>query len=58
MLERDKAMMAKAFQIDDNTNINYIIFIATHIYGTRINNLDIKLVIQWDLPLSLDSMIQ
>lgn len=58
MSEWDKAIVAKAFQIDGDINTDYIILVATDAYGMGINNPDIRLVIQWDLPLSFDSMIQ
>lgn len=34
------------------------ILVATDAYGMGIDNPDIRLVVQWDLPLSLDAMIQ
>lgn len=45
MSKLDKAIIAEAFQIDGNKNINYIILIATDAYSIVINNLDTKLVI-------------
>ena len=50
--------MVKAFQINGNINTHYIIFDIINIYNTEINNLNIKLMIQWDLFLSFNSMIQ
>lgn len=44
--ELDKAIVAEAFQIDGNININRIIFVTTNAYGIGINNLDIRLVIE------------
>lgn len=58
MSDWDKAIIAKAFQVNDKDNIKYMIFVATDIYGMGINNLDIKLVIYWDFFLGFDSMIQ
>ena len=57
MSDWDKAIIAKAFQVNNKENIKYMIFVATEIYSMGINNLDIKLVIYWDLFLSFDSMI-
>lgn len=58
MLEWDKALTAVAFQINGEENMECIILVATDAYGMGINNPDIKLVIQWDLPIIFDSMIQ
>lgn len=58
MSELDKAIVAEAFQIDGDINTNGIILIATDAYGMEINNSDIRLIIQWDISLSFDSMIQ
>lgn len=46
MSKLNKAIAAEIFQIDGNININYIFFSATNIYGIKINNFNIKLVIQ------------
>lgn len=39
-------------------NYEYTIVIATDAYGISINNSDIRLNIQWDIPTTLDIMIQ
>lgn len=54
----NKELIAKAFKINEFENTKYTILIATDAYGIGIDNLDIQLVIQWDLPISFDSMIQ
>ena len=38
--------------------MEYTILITTDSYGMGINNPDIKLVIQWDIPVTFDAMIQ
>lgn len=45
MSELDKAIVAKAFQVNSNTNIDYIILVANDVYDIGINNLDIRFVI-------------
>lgn len=45
MSDWDKELIAKAFKIPGNKNIEYMIFIATNVYRIEIDNLDIKLVI-------------
>lgn len=54
----DKNLIAKAFLVLGDDNLTYIILVTTDIYGMRINNPDIKLVIQWDFPITFDAMIQ
>lgn len=54
----NKAIITKAFQVVQNENTDCIILEATDAYGMGIDNPDIKLVIQWDLPISFDSIIQ
>lgn len=46
MFDWDKNLIAKAFFISSDNNLYYIILVTTNVYGIRINNLDIKLVIQ------------
>ena len=58
MSEWDKSLIAKAFQVNGDKNTKYTIFVATDTYSMGIDNPDIKLVVQWDLPMSFDSMIQ
>lgn len=45
MLEWDKNLIAKAFNIAKNNNTEYIIIIAINEYSIGINNLDIRLII-------------
>lgn len=56
--EWDKTLTANAFQISGDENTECTILVATDAYGMGIDNPDVKLVIQWDIPLSFDSMIQ
>ena len=58
MSEWDKTLTAKAFGKPGTENTECTILIATDAYGIGIDNPDVKLVIQWDIPLSFDSMIQ
>lgn len=58
MSEYDKSLTAEAFRIPGNENQECVILIATDAYGMGIDNPDIKLVIQWDIPVSFDAMIQ
>ena len=58
MSEWDKSLIAKAFQVNGDENTECTILIATDAYGMGIDNPDIKLLVQWDLPMSFDSMIQ
>lgn len=58
MSDWDKELIAKAFKIPGNENAECMILVATDAYGMGIDNPDIQLVIEWDLPLSFDSMIQ
>lgn len=58
MLEQDKKLIAKAFKTFGNKNTECIILVAIDAYGMGINNLNIWLIIQWDLLLSFDLMIQ
>lgn len=58
MSEWDKNLIAQAFNIPGKENTESTILVATDAYGMGINNPDVRLVIQWDIPLSFDSMIQ
>lgn len=51
-------MTAVAFATLAEENIECVIIVATDAYGMGINNPDVKLVIQWDIPMTFDSMIQ
>lgn len=46
MSEWDKNLIAKAFRITWNEITEYIIIVATDVYGMDINNLDVRFVIQ------------
>lgn len=50
--------MVKAFIILDDQNQKCIIIIATDMYDMSINNSDIRLIIQWNLPITVDAIIQ
>lgn len=54
----DKGLTAAAFAVAADENEECVILVATDAYGMDINNPDVKLVVQWDIPLSFDSMIQ
>lgn len=54
----DKAFMAKAFQMNNKKNTECVILIATDTCTIGIDNPDIKLMVQLDMPLSFHSMIQ
>ena len=56
--ECDKEITAKAFMTLGDLNQECTIVMATDAYGMGINNPDIKVVIQWDLPPTLDAIIQ
>lgn len=58
MSEWDKNLIAKACSIAKDENTECTIIIATNVYDIGINNLDIRLVIQWDIPIICDLMIQ
>lgn len=58
MSKWDKNLIAQAFRVPRKKNIECTILVAMDVYGIGINNPDIRLVIQWDIPLSFDSMIQ
>lgn len=54
----DKDLIANAFLQPDDENMECTILVATDAYGMGIDNPDIKLVIQWDFPITFDAMIQ
>lgn len=54
----DKALTADAFGMPRDENTECTIIVATDAYGMGVDNPDVKLVIQWDIPLLFDSMIQ
>lgn len=58
MSEYDKTMTADEFRVLGEENTECTILVATDAYGMSIDNPDVELVIQWDLPLSYDAMIQ
>lgn len=58
MSECDKNLTAEAFHIPGDENNECTILVATDAYGMGIDNPNVKLVVQWDFPLSFDSMIQ
>lgn len=58
MSDQDKNFTVAAFCIPRDENLECIIFVAIDAYSMGIDNLDVKLVIQWDLLLSFDFMIQ
>ena len=58
MSEWDKELIASAFEVPEDKNLECTILIATDSYGMGINNPEIKLVIQWDIPVTFDAMIQ
>lgn len=43
--ELNKVILFETFQINTDTNINCIIFVATDVFSMKINNPDIKLAI-------------
>lgn len=56
--ELDKELITKAFITSGDQNLECTILVATDAYGMSIDNPDIIFVIQWDIPLSFDSMIK
>lgn len=58
MLEWDKNLIAKTFSIAGDKNTKYTILVTTDTYDICINNPDVKLVIEWDIPMIFNSMIQ
>lgn len=58
MFDLDKSLVVVALKVNSEDNIEYIIFIVTNAYGISINNLDIMVVIQWNLPTNANIMIQ
>lgn len=53
-----KVLIAKAFCTPGDQNPDYTILVATDAYSMPIDNPDVKLVIQWGLPLTFESMMQ
>lgn len=58
MSDYTKAIVSKDFGVDQENNTDCTILVATDAYDIAINNPDIKLVIQWDIILSFESMIR
>lgn len=58
ILDYTKALTLAAFAIPGDDNNQCTILVATDAYGIKIDNLDVRLVIQWDVPLSFDTLIQ
>ena len=58
MSDWDKDLITRAFFFSGNDNLNCIILVATNAYGMGIDNPNIKLIIQWDFPITFDAMIQ
>lgn len=58
MLEQDKNLTADAFGKPAEDKNKCIILVAINAYGMDIKNPDVKLIIQWNLPLLFDPMIQ
>lgn len=58
MPDWDKSLISNAFKVIGKENTECTILVTTDAYGMGIDNPDIRLVIQWDLPISFDSMIQ
>lgn len=58
MSDWDQNLTVAAFCIPEDENLECIILVITDVYNMDIDNLDVKLVIQWDLILFFDSMIQ
>lgn len=56
--EYNKKLIAKAFCILCNENNKCTILITTNLYKMNIDNLDIKLVMQWNFLLLFDLLIQ
>lgn len=56
--EWHKEITVKAFMILGDQNLECTIVVATNAYGMGINNLDIKLVVQWNILTTMDVMIQ
>ena len=50
MSEWDQNLTAEAFGKPVEDNNECVILVATDAYGMGIDNPDVKLVIQWDLP--------
>lgn len=57
ILDWDKLLIPKVFKTCVEKNPKYVIFIATNAYDIGINNRDIILIIQWNLPINFDLII-
>lgn len=55
--EWDKSFIANTFVVLGDKNTEYSIFVATDVNSISIDNPDVKLVIQWNIPLLFDTMI-
>lgn len=58
MSDWNKFFIANTSKINRKENTKYTILIKTDTYGIYINNLDIKVVIQQNLPTSFNIIIQ
>lgn len=58
MFDWDKNLIKEALSKPAEKINECVILIAIDTYGMGIDNPDVKLVIQWDIPLLFDSMIQ
>ena len=58
MSDWDKDLIANAFLVPGDENMDCVILVAIDAYGMGINNPDIKFVIQWDFLITFDAMIQ
>lgn len=56
--DRTKVLFAKAFCTPGDQNLDCTILVTTDTYSMAIKNPDVKLVIQWGLLLSFESMMQ
>lgn len=58
MSDWDKNLIVNIFYVLSDERIDCVILVATDAYSMGINNLDIKLVIQWDFSITFNIMIQ
>lgn len=58
MSKWDKNLTSETFRKPTEKNNKWIILVPINAYGIGIDNPDVKLVLQLDIPLSLNSMIQ
>lgn len=47
MSNKDKSFITAVFKVNDKNNIKYIIFVGIDSYNIGINNLDIKIIIEF-----------